>query len=111
MSVDFIVGDGKLEWDHFVKELVAGRVEGVKGMECETTDLTVNYVRIGITDDHDYIWAYCDLTTGDVTFTKYGANSPWENLIPAIEWHFDVKLVDEHDPRYPALLGFDEEKS
>ena len=66
-------------------------------VEKDTTD---DYVCL--TDGTNHIWAR-RIAGDNVFLATYSTNNP-EQIIEALEKHFGVSLIDEHDEKYRALM-------
>lgn len=81
----------------FWKSLPPSVREAVADNESETSRC--------ITDGTSFFWCYDG--DGVVSFSRFGFQETLDDIIAAIEEHYHVELIDEHDDRY--WDGCDEE--
>lgn len=94
-----------IKWKHFWKnlppsleELVVPQTRDEHGRIKDSGTTTRSRC---ITDGISKMWCSTgDARNGTVSFTRYGIQFTIQDIIAAIEEHFGVELIDEHDDRY-----------
>lgn len=94
----------ELKWTEFWKNLPSSLREEIvkpeKRKDGTTSDGTTETSRC-LTDGTSFVWCYTgDKDTGTVSFERYGIQATLDEILSAIEEHYEVELIDEHDERF-----------
>lgn len=98
MSTSYITNPD-IKWVDFWNDLPPSLKEAV--IPASDKDAGTTETSRCLTDGQCFFWCYTgNPVDGTVSFERFGLQHTVDDIIAAIEEHYGVELIDEHDDRY-----------
>lgn len=101
MSTGYIT-EPEIKWVDFWKDLPPSLREEIVPKSKDSNGTTK--IQRCLTDGTSFLWCFTgDQKKGTISFERYGLQITIEDIVCAIEAHYGVEMIDEHDDRFYGL--------